>query len=45
VAILAQLGLDPDPREQLMRFAAFPVQNTRGEVVGSLRAEGSLAFA
>ena len=44
VAILAQLGLDPDPRERLARFAASPVLNTRGEAVGVLRARGGLAF-
>jgi L-asparaginase II len=45
VAILAQLGLEPDPRECLARYAAFPVPNTRDEVVGWLRARGELAFA
>ena len=45
VAMLAQLGLEPDPREQLSRFSAFPVLNTRGEAVGGLRARGGLAFA
>jgi L-asparaginase II len=45
VALLAQLGLEPDPREQLARFAAFPILNTRGETVGVVRARGGLAFA
>jgi L-asparaginase II len=45
VALLAQVGLDPDPRERLGRFAMFPVPNTRGETVGALRARGGLAFA
>ncbi|HEX9631641.1 MAG TPA: asparaginase [Gemmatimonadales bacterium] len=45
VALLAQLGLDPDPRERLALFAAFPILNTRGEAVGALRAHGGLAFA
>jgi len=43
VAILAQLGLSPDPRERLERFAAFPVLNTRGEQVGTVRARRGLA--
>lgn len=43
IAILAQLGLTPDPRERLERFAAFPVLNTRGEQVGTIRAHGALA--
>jgi L-asparaginase II len=43
IAILAQLGLSPDPRERLERFAAFPVPNTRGEQVGTVRAHGALA--
>jgi L-asparaginase II len=45
VAILAQLELQPDPRERLARFAVFPLPNTRGEIVGWLRPHGSLAFA
>ena len=45
VAILAELGFDPDPRERLSRFASFPVLDTRGETVGSLHAHGSLALA
>jgi L-asparaginase II len=45
VALLAQLGLDPDPRERLALFAAFPILNTRGETVGALRARGGVAFA
>jgi L-asparaginase II len=43
VAVLAQLGLTPDPRERLERFAGFPVLNTRGEHVGTIRARGALA--
>jgi L-asparaginase II len=43
VATLAQLGLSPDPRERLERFSAFPVLNTRGEPVGTIRARGALA--
>jgi len=43
VAVLAQLDLTPDPRESLERFAAFPVLNTRGEQVGTMRAHGALA--
>jgi L-asparaginase II len=45
VTVLAQLGIEPDPRERLAPFAVFPVPNTRGEVVGRMRARGSLAFA
>jgi hypothetical protein len=43
VAILAQFGLTPDPRERLERFGAFPVINTRGEQVGTVRSHGALA--
>jgi L-asparaginase II len=43
VAILAQLGFSPDPLERLERFSAFPVLDTRGEPVGTIRARGALA--
>ncbi|MDH4046019.1 MAG: asparaginase [Gemmatimonadota bacterium] len=45
IAILTQLGFDTDPRDQLARFASFPVLDTRGETIGTLRARGSLTFA
>lgn len=44
VAVLQQLGLDPEPEKVLHRFAAFPLTNTRDERVGILRAAGELAF-
>lgn len=44
VESLAQLGLAPDPRAALARYAAFEVRNTRGEVVGAVRPRGGLAF-
>lgn len=44
VAVLARLGLSPDPRERLARFAELPIANTRDRVVGALRARGDLTF-
>ncbi len=44
-AVLDQLGLDPPPSEILPRFAQLPVRNSRGEVVGALRASGRLHLA
>ncbi|MBI2403681.1 MAG: asparaginase [Gemmatimonadetes bacterium] len=43
-AVLEQLGLDPPPRVTEPGFAEVPIRNTRGEVVGSLRASGKLTF-
>lgn len=44
VTILAQLGLEPDPRRRLPHLAVRPVVNTRGEQVGELRATGEIEF-
>jgi L-asparaginase II len=44
VMALVDLGLAPDPRDTLKRFAAFAVRNTRGELVGSMRPSGGLTF-
>lgn len=42
LAVLDQLDLDPSPHDLLPEFARIPIRNTRGEVVGHLRASGRL---
>lgn len=42
--VLEQLGLEPSPVSTLPRFAAIPMRNTRGEIVGELRASGEITF-
>jgi L-asparaginase II len=42
LAVLDQLGLDPSPNELLSEFARLPIRNTRGEIVGHLRASGRI---
>ena len=44
LAVLEQLGLNPSPRSALPRFAEFPVLNTLGNRVGTLRASGQVTF-
>ncbi|MBE0590789.1 MAG: asparaginase, partial [Gemmatimonadales bacterium] len=44
VAVLERLGIQPPPSAALERYATVPVLNTRGQAVGVMRAEGSLAF-
>jgi L-asparaginase II len=43
-ATLAQLGLDPPLAERVPQFETIPAFNTRGELVGSLRARGEITF-
>jgi len=43
-SVLDQLGLDPPPSERLPRFASLPIRNSRGTVVGTLRAAGTIRF-
>ena len=44
LAVLDRLDLMPRPSELLATFAARSIRNTRGEVVGELRADGALTF-
>jgi L-asparaginase II len=44
ISVLEALGLDPAPGRKLAPFAEIPGRNTRGEVVGVMRAAGSLTF-
>lgn len=44
MAVLQQLGLTPPPYECLPAAASLPIPNTRGEMVGVIRAAGQLAF-
>jgi L-asparaginase II len=43
-AVLGQLDLDPPVTERVPQFATIPTFNTRGEQVGSLRAQGEITF-
>ena len=43
-ATLAQLGLDPPLAERVPQFATIPTFNTRGDLVGTLRARGEITF-
>lgn len=43
-AVLEQLGLDPLPSAAAPAYGELPIRNTRGETVGSLRAQGGLTF-
>jgi L-asparaginase II len=44
LAVLDQLGLEPSPRSAFAPFAEPPIRNTRGEIVGGLRATGRLTL-
>jgi L-asparaginase II len=44
LAVLDQLGITPLATTALPRYAQLPITNTRGEIVGSLRARGALSF-
>jgi L-asparaginase II len=44
LAVLEQLGLEPSPRIALAPYTEVPLRNTRGDVVGAMRAAGDLTF-
>lgn len=44
LAVLDALGVKPSARTALPRYAEPPINNTRGDVVGALRAHGDLTF-